>query len=1103
MMKLNSLKQLNKGLSIIIALIIVLGLLLQPTPAVAQENQMFSANIQTMSCPLSYNTLSGVTPPARIRDIFPDPTFARAVGYALRNTVGVTSTNDVVSQDDLDTITWLGICQILADEQPREIQSLEGIQYLKNLKVLEMPNQEIQDISILAGLSQLFHVDLSYNPIADASPLANTGPINYLDLSGTHINSLNFLASIPYDYLTFLYVANTQISDIDILEPFLERELIFLDLSGTQVSDISVLSGFNNLIKLNLFQTQVYDISALDFDELTQLEHIGLSNISYAELEALLTTTTRYFELQTLRLSNVDIQYLILLVDQIIYLHNLQLYQANIQDLSFLNEFYSLKTLNLSHNQINDQILSTLTNMSWKYLEYLDLSYNNITNANHLKNLWNDFGWIDSSINISNNKISDISFLFGWDGYFYFGFFDYVNVSHNQISDLSPFLHIESFRAHTLNFSHNQISDLAPIIEAFSEGGISISRLILSHNLIENIEAMADFDSEWRAFFLNTLDLSHNRISDLSPLAKMAENLDIFVTPRVNLSHNRIYDISPVGFLASNVGHFVLLDLDVTNQSITRDEILLSFAGESTFDIEIENPLRTIEGDYISAFNISHGGMLSTSLEYLMWTDLSTDVTELSLMFTHHESIPNIPVCPWVACIRFSGTIIQPLTGPENVTVIFDLQDGNIDGVTTNPIVSDVIYGTSLGGNMPADPEKSGFIFIGWNTKPDGTGTVFDSTTVVIGDITIYAQWQEVSQEKRYTVTFDLRGGNIGGNTANYQVTDVVYGETLVNRMPGNPTRTGFTFAGWFDTQNATGGNQFTIATAVYEDKTVFARWQTAGGGGTGGGSGGSDNGIGNGGENGVNGDIIPPEVPGPVFIVPFSSDHIAYLVGFQDGTIRPNSTITRAEVATIFFRLITDEYRTQIWSQSNPFRDVTLNNWFNNAVSTLTNADIIEGFPDGTFRGNQAITRAEFATMIARFVEEVDYTGTDRFNDINTHWAREAINLAGYFNWVEGYRDGSFRPNQSITRAEAAAIVNRLLNRQPEDADDLLPGMVIWPDNMNQNAWFYLYIQEATNSHDFEMKADGVHERWIQLVEPRPWVLLERPDSTPNSIFE
>ena len=179
----------------------------------------------------------------------------------------------------------------------------------------------------------------------------------------------------------------------------------------------------------------------------------------------------------------------------------------------------------------------------------------------------------------------------------------------------------------------------------------------------------------------------------------------------------------------------------------------------------------------------------------------------------------------------------------------------------------------------------------------------------------------------------------------------------------------------------------------------------------------------------------------------------------------------------------------------------LTATSWFNNAVSTLTNADILEGFPDGTFRGNQAITRAEFVTIIARFISEPAYTGSDRFNDISGHWANESINAVSHYDWIRGFAGGDFRPNQSITRAEAAAIVNRMLDRLPETTADLLPGMLTWSDNMDTNAWFYLYIQEATISHDHEMKADGVHERWTELRTPRDWTVLERPGSGPRDI--
>jgi hypothetical protein len=241
------------------------------------------------------------------------------------------------------------------------------------------------------------------------------------------------------------------------------------------------------------------------------------------------------------------------------------------------------------------------------------------------------------------------------------------------------------------------------------------------------------------------------------------------------------------------------------------------------------------------------------------------------------------------------------------------------------------------------------------------------------------------------------------------------------------------------------------------------------------------------------------------VLPIPTSPIHHAYMIGFaEDGTIRPQANITRAETATIFFRLTADAHRASIWSQQNTFADVELSRWFNNPVSTMQNAGLFAGIPLGdTFAPNQAATRAEFAAMVVNYLGLGHYqvTGGHHFSDIDGHWASNAINVAYMQGWVNGFGDGTFRPDQLITRAEVAALVNRALGRLPETADDLLPGMQLWPDNMNQSAWYYLYIQEATNSNLHELKEDGVHKTWTQLVSPRNWRALERPYSSPWDI--
>ena len=240
-------------------------------------------------------------------------------------------------------------------------------------------------------------------------------------------------------------------------------------------------------------------------------------------------------------------------------------------------------------------------------------------------------------------------------------------------------------------------------------------------------------------------------------------------------------------------------------------------------------------------------------------------------------------------------------------------------------------------------------------------------------------------------------------------------------------------------------------------------------------------------------GDVEPPELD--------TENHYGYIVGYDDGTVRPNGKITRAEVATIFFRLLTDESRDAYWCQTNDFSDVSASDWFNNAISTLTNAGILDGYEDGTFRPNGNITRAEFATIAVRFFD-LTYEGEDLFPDISDHWARDYINQAAAAGFVNGYEDGTFRPNNAITRAEAVTLVNRTLERKPHKAH-LLADMIQWPDNMDQTTWYYADIQEATNSHEYYMTTSEQgeeYEIWTELLPMRDWPALEKEWSDANS---
>lgn len=239
----------------------------------------------------------------------------------------------------------------------------------------------------------------------------------------------------------------------------------------------------------------------------------------------------------------------------------------------------------------------------------------------------------------------------------------------------------------------------------------------------------------------------------------------------------------------------------------------------------------------------------------------------------------------------------------------------------------------------------------------------------------------------------------------------------------------------------------------------------------------------------------IPTPTPAPQPAKPAlnTADHYAYLMGYPDGTVRPGGSITRAEATTIFFRLLTEESRSQFWATENRYSDVSAGQWYNNAVSTMTRAGIVNGYPDGTFRPNAPITRAEMAKIIALFAKLEP--SAERFPDTAGHWADSYIRLAAGSGWIEGYPDGAFRPDRAITRAETVTMIDRVLERVPKDESRLLPHetMLTFPD-CRPGQWFYIAVQEAANSHIYERAASEQHgdEQWKELRDNRDWTRLE-----------
>ena len=374
-----------------------------------------------------------------------------------------------------------------------------------------------------------------------------------------------------------------------------------------------------------------------------------------------------------------------------------------------------------------------------------------------------------------------------------------------------------------------------------------------------------------------------------------------------------------------------------------------------------------------------------------------------------------------------------------------DTQFGDID---TYAFGTDVTVRT-------AHPEKEGYTFTGW-TNIANIVTV-DTTT---GKFTMPAQnvrFDATFEINQYNVTYKVDGKEVGTDVYNFN-SDVVIRPV--------PTKEGYTFSGW-KIGNADAENFKMPAHDVVIEGT-FAKNSS--------------------GHHHRRPTVtIPDDVPTGLN----GNDHYAYIVGYPDKTVRPQNGITRAEVATIFFRLLTDETRNANSTKSNSYSDVAAGAWYNHAVSTLSAMGIVKGDSNGKFNPNAPITRAEFAAIAARFDDKANSTTAD-FSDIVSHWAKNEISAASNNGWINGYPDGTFRPDNKITRAEAMTLVNRVLKRLPETAEDLHDDMIKWSDNSDASQWFYLAVQEATNSHYYKAK-ENKSEKWTELRDTRDWTELEK----------
>ena len=397
---------------------------------------------------------------------------------------------------------------------------------------------------------------------------------------------------------------------------------------------------------------------------------------------------------------------------------------------------------------------------------------------------------------------------------------------------------------------------------------------------------------------------------------------------------------------------------------------------------------------------------------------------------------------------------------PKTFTVTWKSQDGN----TTYETDTDVAYNSapSFDTTEPTKAEDAQYAyeFAGWSTTMGAeSGKSVDELDKVTSNITYYAAFSKTP--KTFTVTWVNWNGDLLEKDE-----DVKYNSdpSYDGKSPTRPAsgRYTYTFNGWTPALSPVTGDITYTATF----KSTYHRPSTP---------------------------TKPTvEIEDDDALGLNTTDHFAYIVGYGNGEVRPQNNITRAEVATIFFRLLTDDVRDENLTKTNRYSDVTRADWYNTAVSTLSSMGIITGYPDGTFRPNAAITRAEFAAIAARFDNDGDKTAA-KFSDIATHWAKDEISIAYNNGWINGYPNGTFGPQRDITRAETMTLVNRVLNRQPETEDDLLPNMTVWTDNANPKAWYYLAVQEATNSHYYEFKTNSQYEKWTELRETRDWTQLEK----------
>lgn len=478
---------------------------------------------------------------------------------------------------------------------------------------------------------------------------------------------------------------------------------------------------------------------------------------------------------------------------------------------------------------------------------------------------------------------------------------------------------------------------------------------------------------------------------------------------------------------------------------------------QGTHTVTIHWPIPT-DADPDGKFYVVHFGGLDRNYT-ITDGDIPIDDKKIDVYHSGDED-QKLNVNTDVGSVSFKTSTFSPFalvyekdgtTPADTVTVTFKVVNGTwSDGTSSNKTATVTKGGSLTTSQIPTGMKpNSGYEGGSWDTTPNTNRKLNSNVTYTY----TFTKSDDTEPENDDCILyFESNGGTefkkIDNGKDSFRINpyiDSKYGQHI-------PSRPGYRFTGWYrdeDLKNRIDGT-FNVYTIV----TIYAGWERT---------------------------SVPSMLNG--------NDHYAYIQGYADGTVRPNANITRAQVATIFFRLLDEDVRSDYLTTYNTFPDVNADYWANTAISTMASLGVINGRNSGLFDPDAYITRAEFAAICARF-DDSNVSGFDSFTDTFGHWAEEEIGRAAALGWIQGYDDGTFRPNQYITRAQAVTMINRVLCRLPEDEDDLLPGMSIWTD-CREGDWCYLAIQEATNSHDYVTK-DRVYETWTDLNRAPDWSRYE-----------